>query len=361
MGFLRKAAKVIAINAAVLMLLVVLVEGAASVSIVTHRILTNRGVAEQYHSRHDETLGWVALPNVDLRDHYGPGAHLRTNSQAFRSDRDFARAVPAGKTRIICVGDSFTLGFGVSNDQAWCHRLGAIDPRFETVNMGQGGYGVDQAYLWYLRDGAALDHQVLLFGFITDDFDRMQVERFLRYAKPVLDLRGDSIVITNHPVRKTSRFTRWRAANGHAIGNLLVIQLGYRIAGRLSRSTPVQIRTDSATAREARARRVSAKIFEHLARVTRDKGGRLVLVYLAGPGDYRGSASTTAWQRFVHDEAARQAIPVIDFVEIFRRVPPAEINAMFAPNSHYSVQGNEFVAKTLLEELPRVLGSALAR
>ena len=26
--------------------------------------------------------------------------------------------------------------------------------------MGQGGYGIDQAYLWYKRDGTKLDHDV---------------------------------------------------------------------------------------------------------------------------------------------------------------------------------------------------------
>ena len=357
MAFFKKAIKVVAINVAVLILLFVVVEGAASATLIAYRVLTNRGLAEQYHSRHDESLGWVALPNVNLPDHYGPGAHLRTNSQAFRSDRDVARAVPPGKTRIICSGDSFTLGFGVSNDQTWCHQLGVLNPRLETVNMGQGGYGVDQAYLWYMRDGSPLDHQVLLFGFITDDFHRMQIPRFQGYAKPMLDLRGDSLVITNHPVRKTSWFTRWRAANGHAIGNLLVIQLGYKVAERLSGSDPAALQTDST--HEQRARRVSAKIFENLARATREKNGRLVLVYLAGPGDYRGSAATAAWHAFVRDEAARQGIPLIDLIDTFRRVPPTEVNDLFAPNSHYSVQGNAFVAKTLLQALAPILADSV--
>ena len=356
MGVLKKAAKVVLINIAVLVLLFVLVEGAASTTIIAYRIITNRGLSEQFHSRYDETLGWVSLPNVDLPDHYGPGAGLKTNSQAFRNDHDIAREIPPGKTRIICSGDSFTLGFGVSNDQAWCQQLVAIDPRVEAVNMGQGGYGVDQAYLWYMRDGASLDQNLLLFGFITDDFDRMQIERFIGYGKPMLELRGDSIVIANHPVPRTSWFTRWRAANGHAITNLLVIQLGYKIAGRLSSPTTDVAKADSAKAREQRARAVAAKIFANLARTTREKNAKLVLLYLAGPGDYRRSDVTTRWQRFVHDEGERQGIPVIDLVEIFRRVPPTEINDLFAPNSHYSVKGNEFAAKAIYAELKPILG-----
>ena len=41
---------------------------------------------------------------------------------------------------------------GVGNDDVWCKLLESIDNRIETVNLGQGGYGVDQAYLWYKRN-----------------------------------------------------------------------------------------------------------------------------------------------------------------------------------------------------------------
>jgi hypothetical protein len=358
MAFIRKAAKIVAVNIAVLVLLLVLVEGAASTTLIAYRVLRNRGVSEGRHSRYDDTLGWVALPNVHLPDHYGPGVRLQTNSQGFRADRDFARQVPPGKTRIICSGDSFTLGWGVTNDQAWCQRLAALEPRFETVNMGQGGYGLDQAYLWYMRDGRPLDHHVLLFAFISDDFDRMQLTRFNGFGKPLLDVSGDSIVITNHPVPRTSWFTRWRAANIHTISNMVSVQFASLAKAKFARSVSASEQSDSANARARRTQHVASRIFEELSRATREKHGRLILVHLPWPGDYRGTANTTAWRAFVHDEAKRQGIPVIDFIEIFGSVPRTEISSMFAPNSHYSVKGNEFVATTLLKELPRILADS---
>ena len=74
---------------------------------------------------------------------------------------------------------STTIILGVSYSQS-------LDPRLETLNMGQGGYGVDQAYLWYKRDAAKFEHQVHLLAFITDDFVRMQSDRFRGYGKPVI-------------------------------------------------------------------------------------------------------------------------------------------------------------------------------
>jgi len=81
--------------------------------------------------------------------------------------------VPPGYLRVIGSGDSFTLGHGVANGQTWCARLEEIDPRFENVNMGQGGYGADQAYLSYRRDRRRLDRDTHIFAFISDDLHRL--------------------------------------------------------------------------------------------------------------------------------------------------------------------------------------------
>ena len=76
---------------------------------------------------------------------YGPNVYLRTNSQAFRNNADFSATAPEPKARIICSGEFFTFGYGVDIDSTWCQLLASRNNRLEMVNMGQGGYGVDQA------------------------------------------------------------------------------------------------------------------------------------------------------------------------------------------------------------------------
>ena len=342
-----KVAKVILINVVVLIALFALLEGGASLLFVANEVRLTPARAEQSYSKYDETLGWVSQPNVNLPNLYGQGVYLRTNAQAFRNDHDVSPAVPAGKTRVICSGDSYTLGFGVNNDQTWCQRLAALDPRLEPVNLGQGGYGLDQAYLWYLRAGMPLDHQVHLLAFITDDFLRMRSDRFLGYGKPLLDIRNDSVVVTNRPVPKTPWLPRFLAVKGHAIGNLNVVRLYQKVFSRNAAPQGDPI----APSRDRGPGRIAIGIFDHLARVNRDKKSKLVLVYLPGPGDYRSNDATTAWRAFVKAEALRLGVPYIDVVEAIRKVPPTEVNDLFAPNLHYSVSGNEFVATTLAREL----------
>src|SRR5271157_4803646 len=132
--------------------------------------------------------------------HLWPGEIPADELAALRNNADFATKVPPGKTRIVCSGDSFTLGNGVDNDHTWPQLLASRAKNLETVNMGQGGYGADQAYLWYKRDGVPLDHNIQIFALISPDFYRMQHSSFNGYGKPMLTVENERLVTTNVPV-----------------------------------------------------------------------------------------------------------------------------------------------------------------
>ena len=70
-------------------------------------------LAERIHTRYDAELGWVNVPGLSLPDFYGPAKNLTINDQGFRGARSVTKRVPPQKLRIVCSGDSFTLGYGV--------------------------------------------------------------------------------------------------------------------------------------------------------------------------------------------------------------------------------------------------------
>jgi hypothetical protein len=80
-------------------------------------------------------------PQCVLSEYVWAGVYFRSNSQGFRNNEDFSKEIPAGKFRIVCSEDSFTMGPGVTNDQTRCQALTQLDNRFQTINMGQGAYG----------------------------------------------------------------------------------------------------------------------------------------------------------------------------------------------------------------------------
>ena len=313
----------------------------------------------QAHLTYDPGLGWVSLPNLSLENLFGPGVFLKTNTQGFRNEETLSVEVPPGRCRVLCSGDSFTFGYGVANDHTWCHRLGVIDPRLEPVNMGQGAYGVDQSFLWYLRDGQVLDHDVHLFAFIAHDFERMKHDNYAGYGKPVLAINGGELVTKNVPVpRVRPRLTHNVNVLKHALKQFRSVSfLRTMVRQHVLQHASAMASDDHPE--DHPMEDIVSKVFETLHEINRAKGSTLVLVFLPTSADYRG-AESDHWRGYVHAESARQGIAFIDVVEAFKTLPPSEVERLFIPEgamdplglaSHYTVAGNEYVAQTLYQRL----------
>jgi lysophospholipase L1-like esterase len=337
----------------------VALEGASSLVLFVGNLLTFRAPTfnERLYTRYDPELGWVSRPNVSIPDMYGPGVFLKTNAQGFRADHDVAPEAPEGRARVICSGDSFTLGYGVDNDHTWCQRLAAIDPRLETVNMGQGGYGVDQAYLWYARDGDSLGHAFQLFAVITGDFFRMQKASFLGRGKPVLDLEDGKLVTRNVPVPElrwaTPPMLQQRLAA--AAAKLRTSQLVGTVRRRLS---GVSAEKDHAHF-DARTAQIAVKVFERLDAMNRARGSRLVVVYLPTWEDYFWHESDP-WRAELRAASHNVGFAYLDLVPEFRELPLDRMKSLLIPAGsagarHYSAAGHEWVADRLYAALAALL------
>ena len=91
-------------------------EGGLTFAVLVHDLSRpSMPVAERRHTQFDPELGWINKPSTRIKNMYGEGAHLTINAQGFRSAEDFSACVPPGRVRIVCSGDSFTLGYGVDD------------------------------------------------------------------------------------------------------------------------------------------------------------------------------------------------------------------------------------------------------
>jgi len=183
------------------MVLLLLLEGMCSFLSSTKTAFKKRVLRERQFTRYDAELGWTSIPNVVRENIYGPGTSVQVNSQGFRATETFTKEVPAGRKRVLCSGDSFTFGNGVNGNETWCAYLEKEFPNLQSINLGQGGYGIDQAYLRYKREMDSFDHQLHVLAFIKDDFLRAERSNFQGYGKPFLSLKnGNEIFIGNVPV-----------------------------------------------------------------------------------------------------------------------------------------------------------------
>lgn len=356
---IRGYVQLIAGSIIIIGLVLVVIEGIASYALVVHDIIwVHSIIAEQRHTRYDPDLGWVNEPNINIPNMYGPGVYLQTNSQGFRNDHDFNTAVPKGKCRIICSGDSFTLGYGVDNDHTWCQLLASLDPQLETLNMGQGGYGVDQAYLWYKRDASKFEHQVHLLAFITLDFKRMQSDTFLGYGKPVIVIENGTLVVKNVPVPRCPYGLSWLTSNIQNLGRLRTVEFLKRVFWKIEFASD-DISGLSEKERNEKTQEILRKIFGDLKRLNKERSSNLVLVYLPTLYELKGNGPQE-WIEFIEKESRALGIPLINLFSEFRSLPYEDVVKMFIPEGqieyrsaagHLNNQGNEFVARVINKEL----------
>jgi hypothetical protein len=332
-----------------------LVEGTSSLALFA-RSMRGSHLVEEHFTERDTLLGWISVPNASKPDLFGPGKSLHINAQRLRHVGDVGSVPPAGKTRVICAGDSFTLGYGVDDAKTWCALLAANQPSLETLNMGLNGYGVDQAYLRYVRDGLPLRPNVHLFSIINDDFRRMSIDRFGGFPKPRLAVDSGGLLRTvGVPVPNPGMgpFTQRLLT---AVGELRAFEL-------LQLFKPVS-RSGWGASPEA-TWNVAQAILRDVAAKDSAIGAKLVVVYLPTADDFKGKASDK-WREWIRESAARDKFEFVDLVPELRRVAPDSVDALFIPRGqlafqgaagHYTDAGNVWVDKLLRERISALGGT----
>ncbi|MBW2240969.1 MAG: SGNH/GDSL hydrolase family protein [Deltaproteobacteria bacterium] len=339
-------------NVAIVIALLVFVEGLSSYALLIRESARNPLQEMRHHTRYDANLGWVSLPNLDIEDMYGSGSRLRTNTRGFRNAEDFEPARSPGRRRIICSGDSVTFGQGVSDDQTFCNLFGTLDPTLEPINMGQVGYGVDQAYLWYRQEADDLDVDLHILAFITHDILRMKYKEYMNRGRPVLVVRDGKLELTNVPVPEKSQVLSGLSVLTSRIKMLRTAEVAAKIRKRL----PLERRQvpGTWTARsDDEVKIVLSALLQELVRFNEERTRSTALVYLPSMKELRdpGDEDLATWLPFAKAQAKALDVPFLDLFEELRDLPAHEASELFLDGYHLSNAGNALVAARLLEEL----------
>lgn len=333
----------------VTVLLFALIEGLSSMVLFVREARQVTDLPSRVHAQHDTLVGWINQPNVRLTDLYGAGRSLTTNSRGFRATVELTPLPAAGRIRVVCSGDSFTLGYGVGDESTWCSLLATLDPRLETANLGHAGYGIDQAWLLYRREAPHLGHDVHVFAFIYDDFRRMALREFVGKPKPALALKDDSITITNVPVPAAGRFAKWKVNRG-VFRELRSIDLASRVLGRLAGSAAADADDASGEAMVP----VALAVFADIAARDRAAGVRTLFVYL--PMSVNDVGWGGGFGARLAQEMDRRGLPFLDVRDTFHRLPHDSMHALYSTEwKHYSEAGHRLAARLILERLQQEL------
>lgn len=195
---------------------------------------------------HHPILGWAPKANSLTKG-------VKVNSQGIRSTHDYSRRVDPKLVRVSAFGDSFTFGSDVENTATWEYQLEEQDARFEVLNFGVGGYGLDQAYLRYLQDGIDFQPDIVVIGFMSENIYRnLNVFRPFYssmygtsiYTKPRFTVDNGHLSLVKNPLTTVDDYRHF-ATNDEAVLREIgskdyFYQTGY-LAGPLDRLPSVRL------------------------------------------------------------------------------------------------------------------------
>ena len=171
----------------------VLVEGALKAANFISPFNRQRHAFIQY----DEVLGWAHTPNkvASFRN-----ARVQINSTGLRDD-DIPYQKPDGEFRILFLGDSQLFGEGVQAEDTFAKMLEADFQNVQTINAAVIGYGTDQQALFLEKEGVQYAPDLIIVTLNTYDFQD-NISKIIRsgYSKPLFQLQGNQLRLTNVPV-----------------------------------------------------------------------------------------------------------------------------------------------------------------
>lgn len=282
------------------------------------------------------TLGWELRPHVRTE-------RVTSNSQALRGSREYTAEPRAGTRRVLCVGDSFTFGAGLRDEETMPARLEAAlngdgAARWEVLNLGVEGYGTDQQWLYLAERGLRYTPAIVVLSFFELDLER-NVMSFHDYAKPYFTLVDGRLALRNVPVPSPPEVL----ARKPELPRVRLVSLIDTLAEefRMSMSFGELAHT--------RAGSVTLAILDAMREAVAAQGARFVLMSIPRPITRRGSDT----ERMLAAWAARTGTPFLNLRAAYLKLPKAERARLYS--GHWTPYGADVTARLLADELRRVI------
>jgi hypothetical protein len=271
--------------------------------------------------------------------------------------------------RIAIVGDSFTFGLHLPYTDTWGARLtSALGNECIVLNFGVDGYGVDQAYLRYLRDARPWRPRMVILGFIAHDLYRaLSVYTFITFpeggfpfSKPRFLANGQELRLLNVPLISPESIAATRS-----IQELPFVEYdpGYSAddwrwhwyySSRLVRFVASRwrgARPGNREVGESALTQINGDLLVDFARVASREGSIPLVVYFPRQIDYTSPDPAEKDSVF-----AVLQLSGVDHVDLTTCIKDSGLTAAyFLPDGHYTAKGNAAVARCLIPKVRELL------
>jgi lysophospholipase L1-like esterase len=287
---------------------------------------------------HDPVLGFLSKANL-------ASPSENTDARGFRRMPPM-RSGGVEEPPIVVVGDSFTYGNDVGDDETWPAYLQTM-LNWRTINGGVNGYGLDQIVLRAAALASEFRPRMVVASFIGDDVRRAEFRRIWNIEKPYFEIDGDRLVLHKPPAPEATRtLTVWEAALGWS---LIAERLWPALDGVDDEPFGHRVRALLRGAGE----RLACPLVTRLAAI----GAPVLLVAQYDPRAWSGNPAAAAEQRRIADHVLacgrRAGLATLDLFDVVdAAVKAGGVNTMFGANTaHHNAAGNRLIARAIAEAL----------
>ena len=288
---------------------------------------------------YDRDLGYAPRPGSSV---VVQGHTVTYTAEALRSN---GRPAPQHGSPILVVGDSYTEGYGVDDDQTWPSLAEQYLAR-RFLNGGVRAYGIDQMILRAERLADRLHPRAIILAFIEADIDRTAMSIMASVQKPYFVPAGDGLELRNVPPPPPAR-SLWRDILGHSF----LLDAVMRHAG--ARDWWYGDKKDTGE----NADLITCRLMHRFAGVVRQKAlfGAVVAlpqVDLWAPG---GKEIGRSRVKAVLDCARKEGLFTVDTYDAFAAAGVAQDSKAFYTIWHPNGRANSLAAKAIGDALAPVL------
>ena len=300
------------------------------------------------------TSGLQNHPNAAGYKHTSEfSVHVRVNSKGLRGpETDYQRS--PGTFRTLVLGDSFTFGLQVEEDDTFVTHLGSrllqttgADTVFETINGGADGWTTVNEYVWLTTEGYRYEPDLIVLMFYAGNDPGENADRVLAVAPGgrILPREAES---GNWQDVRLAMSERSRLYNLLEFGVFAKIQSVSDAPTSESGQERLRDR-DPSEDRKERGWDLSEDLLVLLRDYCAERDIGLMLVGIpplikVTKGESDPSPLTDIGQRI--------GVPTVDLLDPFRQVPPEQRGMLYFPkNQHWTVAGHELAARNVAAEL----------
>ena len=297
-----------------------------------------------YPTRYDELLGWVSREGILEKDRNVQ--QIKILEGGIRSNGENSiQHDPVGTRPVLAVGDSYTFGYEVRDNETWPAILEGMIGR-RVINGGVFAYGMDQVLLRTRQLIDKYEPDTLIYSFIPNDIWRCQISSRAGVNKPYFDIQNGALALKNTPVPRPALTDFGNPGIRRYLGYSVFLHNFMMRSGFGMWWLRGDKWTDNKVHDEATGEEIACLIIRELDDIARTK--KIKTYLLAQYGRNRNSPWVGKSRRVI-ECAHPQNLTVIDLHEPLLEIEnrdKQEYKNFFTPGRrhHMTYQGNRFVA-----------------